>query len=290
MSQSKDEIKYQARQGSISAIISILNDELKDDGITSKAVLDQGKLQLLCEGDTQEKLDQSQVVEKVKNILNQIPITKFRKVIVNSRITKKDQSLWLEEIREDKKNNLLWYEEITIKKLNIFQQIYVKYQYTQKPQVRKKEILNSVARQKIKSQQKSNKNITWELTFGISFGILIIIGGWWFANRSAQTSQTSPINETTETKPNNETETPVTSSEETETDPFYEAVTLANSAYGEGINATTQNQWLEIAQKWQKASELMAKVKPDHPRFEEAQTRIDSYQKNSEVALFKANE
>lgn len=290
MSQSNNEIKYQAHQGSISAIIFILNEQLKDDGITIKAVLDQGKLQILCEADRMENLDQSSVVEKIKMIFNQILPSNFSKVIINSRITKKQQSLWLEEIQEDRENNLLWYQEITIKKPNILHRFFLKYQYSQKPEVKNKEILQDLAKEKVKSKKKLNKNFPWKLTFLISLSLLIIGGGSWFLFRFFQNFQPSQTSKIPETSPSPKLPTIPPPPDQTNIDPFYEAVTLANSAYGEGIKATNKNQWLEIAKKWQKASELMKEVKPDHPRFREAQERIESYQKNSDIALYKANQ
>jgi hypothetical protein len=72
-------------------------------------------------------------------------------------------------------------------------------------------------------------------------------------------------------------------------DPFSQAVRLANQATAGGQTATTYREWLDLANRWQQASDLMMLVPLEHPRFTEAQERILSYRQNSEVALGKAN-
>ena len=52
----------QAQEGSVAAIIQILNERLADNGIRTRAVFIDNVLQLLCEAPTNEQLEKSVVV------------------------------------------------------------------------------------------------------------------------------------------------------------------------------------------------------------------------------------
>jgi hypothetical protein len=71
-------------------------------------------------------------------------------------------------------------------------------------------------------------------------------------------------------------------------DPFAASVRLANQASVAGKTATTSTQWLSLAAKWQRASDLMAQVSPSHSRYQEAQIRTKLYKKFSEAAQEEA--
>ena len=106
----------QARQGSVAAIIQVLNERLADSGIRTRAVVADDTLQLLCEAVTPEQLEKSTVVERVRSELETISPQRIKKVKINSRIVKEAQLLWLEEINRDPENSLLWSEVITLKR------------------------------------------------------------------------------------------------------------------------------------------------------------------------------
>ena len=57
-----NDIARQARQGSVSAIIQALNDKLSEAGVRTRAMFDQGILQVLCEAAKPEQLEQSVLV------------------------------------------------------------------------------------------------------------------------------------------------------------------------------------------------------------------------------------
>ena len=67
-------------------------------------------------------------------------------------------------------------------------------------------------------------------------------------------------------------------------DPFAAAVRIANKASATGKTATSSAQWLDLAARWQRASELMSAVPPNHSRYEEAQIRTKLYKKYSQAA------
>jgi hypothetical protein len=71
-------------------------------------------------------------------------------------------------------------------------------------------------------------------------------------------------------------------------DPFADAVRLAEQTSIAGRNAQTSAQWLDLAAKWQQASDLMAAVPPTDNRYETAQDRVESYRKKSEIAQQEA--
>lgn len=93
-----DDIVRQARQGSVSAIIQVLNEKLAGCGIRTRAMFDQGVLQLLCEAADPDQLERSIVVPQVQQILQSLQPRNVRRVNLNSRIVREQQLLWLEEI------------------------------------------------------------------------------------------------------------------------------------------------------------------------------------------------
>lgn len=118
-----DDIARQARQGSVAAVIQILNEKLADSGIRTRAIFEQGILQLLCEAPKPEQLDRPQLVLQVQQILESLQPRNIRRVNINSRIVREQQLLWLDEIHRDPEGQLLWSEEITLTQPNFFQRL-----------------------------------------------------------------------------------------------------------------------------------------------------------------------
>ncbi|MCG8362376.1 MAG: hypothetical protein MJA27_03465, partial [Pseudanabaenales cyanobacterium] len=104
MIKSINDISSQARQGSVAAIIQVLNEQLADAGIRTRAFLAQNSLQLLCEAAQPEQLEQTVVVERVRQILESISPRHIRRVKIYSRIVREHQLLWLEEVTHDAEN------------------------------------------------------------------------------------------------------------------------------------------------------------------------------------------
>ncbi|MEM8810643.1 MAG: hypothetical protein AAGF01_31930, partial [Cyanobacteria bacterium P01_G01_bin.38] len=123
MTDPANDIFGQAREGSVAAIIQILNERLMDVGIRTRAVFADGILQLLCEAPTPEQLDQPSVVEKIRKLLETISPRRIYKVNINSRIVREQQLLWLEEINRDPERHLLWSEMITLKQPHFIKQL-----------------------------------------------------------------------------------------------------------------------------------------------------------------------
>lgn len=71
-------------------------------------------------------------------------------------------------------------------------------------------------------------------------------------------------------------------------DPFAEAVRIANQASARGKIATNSIQWLELAAQWQRASDLMSMVPPEHSRYQEAKIRTQLYKQYSDIAQAEA--
>jgi hypothetical protein len=280
-----NQIIQQARQGSIAAIIQVLNDSLADQGVRTRAILNEGMLQLLCEANSPQQLEQTTLVTKVKQTLEAIAPNNFRKVKINSRIAREHQLLWLDEIKQDPEKQLLWCQEITLKRPNLFQRW--KQSAPTKTEIPLKQQESGKKRKNYHPQpQKPNQ----KLMIGSIVGILAIVGGWVLVeqltpNLKPQAKQAVfTVSERSQTtiipKP------PVTE----ETDHFAEAVRIAIEASAEGIKAENTAQWLDLAAKWQQASDLMATVPPDHPRYQEAQAKIKEYRHNSEIVIKKAQE
>ena len=72
-------------------------------------------------------------------------------------------------------------------------------------------------------------------------------------------------------------------------DPFTSAIRIANKTTSAAKIAKTTAQWLEIAEQWRKASELMSTVPENHSNYKLAQNRTELYKKYSQVAQKEAN-
>ncbi len=112
-----NDIRKQAHQGSVTAIIQVLNQDLADLGVRTRAVFDGGVLQLLCEADTPSQLSPDTLPDRVKVILESLAPRGVRRVNVNSRIVREQQLLWLDEINRDP-DKLLWSKEVTLARPN----------------------------------------------------------------------------------------------------------------------------------------------------------------------------
>jgi len=122
------------------------------------------------------------------------------------------------------------------------------------------------------------------------------------ASNTSSLDSPSPANEYTESTPEPLTanatsngaeassdEIPGLATDASEGDPFAQAVLIAQAAVESGKSASTSAEWLELASRWQRASDLMAQVPADDERYATAQDRQILYQTNSEEALKQAS-
>lgn len=259
-----DDITIQARQGSVAAIIQVLNEKLTDTGVRTRAVFAEGVLHLLCEASATEKLEQSILVEQIRQILLEISPRNIGRVKINSRIVKEQQLLWLEEISRNRENQLLWSQEITLAKPNIFQSLV--------------------------SNHFSGQFMLGTIC-GISLTLLMLaVGGLFYnwlnlENPGSIEVSTSRISDPPSPAVTNPLEDRLLESKLA----FDEAVRVAEEASAAGKVARTREDWLEIAAKWRRASELMESVSPEYDRYQEAVPRITSYRENSEYARVEAD-
>ena len=285
MHDSMDDIAKQAHQGSVAAIIQILNQQLADARVRTRAVFADGVLHLLCEAPVVEPLESSVLINQIQKILEDIAPRTIRRVNINSRIVQEQQLLWLEEISRNP-DHLLWSQEIVLSKPNLLQQ-WIKALNSPKVEPRKKTQLPQVSSRK----PKENPRFRHSLVGGISIFVLLLLAGWLVYDRIIPTlnASTTPQEPSPPPKP---TSTSATAPSTTATpfDPFTEAVRLAIEADAEGKTANTAAQWLDIAAAWEKASTLMSRVNPDHPRYEIAQDRVILYRQNSQLAQQQAQQ
>lgn len=270
-----NDIIGQARQGSVAAIIQVLNERFADNGIRTRAILADGILQLLCEAPTAEQLPQSEIVSRVQNILESLSPRHIRKVNINSRIVREQQLLWLEEITRDPDGQLLWSELITLKQPNPITRFWQDIRQTKA----KKEIVVTDSK-----RDKLRQKFFWRgLVGGASLCLLLVLVGWTLKHRlGISWTQAQPP---TETVP--EVESPPVSPTPPQ-DTFAQAVRLAGQTAESGQTAETPAEWLQLATQWQRASDLMAEVPPTDDRYNLAQDRVTVYQQNSDQALAQA--
>ena len=98
MTASIDDIAKQARQGSVAAIIQVLNEKLRSSGIRTRAVLAEGVLQILGEARSAEPLEQLILVDRIREILESLAPKNIRQVRINSRLVREHNLLWPEEL------------------------------------------------------------------------------------------------------------------------------------------------------------------------------------------------
>lgn len=270
---SVNDILGQARQGSVAAIIQILNEQLAASQIRTRAILADSILQLLCEAPTAEQLEQGPVVERVRAILEDISPRNIRKVNINSRIVREQQLLWFEEITRDPDNQLLWSELIKLQQPNPIARLW---RDLQQPKAR-----NEIVVSGSKKQQLGQKYFVRGLVGGASLCLLLLLLGWVLKHRlGISWAQVGDRSEPVAV----ESEASDTVSQES----FVQAVRLAQQAVEDGQNADTPAEWLELAARWQRAADLMAEVPAENENYSIAQDRVLAYQQNSDQALDKA--
>ncbi|MEM8502878.1 MAG: hypothetical protein AAF716_06965 [Cyanobacteria bacterium P01_D01_bin.1] len=303
----------QARQGSVAAIIQVLNERLADSGIRTRAVVDSGMLQLLCEAASPERLEKTAVVEKVRQILENISPHHIKRVKINSRIVKEEQLLWLEEINKDPENALLWSEIITLNQ-PFFIQRWMRDRQVKPAGPLFRDITESESEQ---------DGFSAKLLGGIGIITLILATGWIFREDISEIQQAqtdladpdeqviSPIDlpplpaedraadttlpvtasaaDTLGTSQASDDESASESAGES-TEAFAEAVRIAEQASADGKTAATAAEWLDLAARWQKAADLMDQVPPGNEQHTIAKDRVAAYSENSQTALGKAAE
>ncbi len=279
-----NDITWQAHQGSVAAIIQLLNEKLAKSGVRTRAMFSDGVLQILCEASKIEQLEQSNLVSEIKQILESIAPRNIRRVKINSRIVREQQLLWLMEIDRDRQNQLLWSEEIILAQPNIFKQLIQDFTTVQAEtgkSILPKAQSSLVTKEQFKNSPNRGKQAVASL-------FLLLLLGWLVSTllgKHLKNSATSTTENPQEIQPKVPSRT---SSSTSSNDQFAEAVRIANQATTYGKTATSSTQLLELAANWQRASDLMGTVPPSHSRYEEAKIRTQLYKKYSEAALKEA--
>lgn len=293
-----NDIAWQAHQGSVAAIIQLLNEKLAKSGVRTRAIFSDGVLQLLCEAARVEQLEQSPVVEQIQEILESIAPRHIRLVNINSRIVREQQLLWLKEIDSDRDNQLLWSQEITLIQPNIVKQLIKDFTEAQaelgKPNFFKTPVsrpLVLINQEKYKNKPKTRILVAAGLSslLLLSWVVYAQLGNKLKNLMQLETSKSLTTQNTNDKKAQTPSGAANNSLSDSSDDPFAISVRIANLASASGKTATTSTQWLEIAAKWQRASDLMSTVPQKHSRYQEAKIRTQLYKKYSEAAQKEAD-
>ncbi len=275
----------QAQDGSVAAIIQILNEQLADRGIRTRAVFVDNVLQLLCEAPTDDQLEKSVVVEDIRKILENIGPRRIRRVKINSRLVQEQQLLWLEEINRDPDNHLLWAEMITLKQPHWLKRIA--------RDLRRPKFRGDMPEGASKSDLRQRKSFLGGIVGGLS--VVLLFAGmtiWaykrWIATvpEAVATIDTPTVTAETSSPSTTPPQLPLPESY----DSFARAVRIAEKAAQDGATAETASDWLALAARWQQASDLMAEVPATDERYQIAQDRVNAYKSNSESLLQKARQ
>ncbi|WGV26676.1 hypothetical protein [Halotia branconii] len=288
-----NDIAWQAHQGSVAAIIQLLNEKLANSGVRTRAIFSDGVLQLLCEAAKTEQLEQNTIVERIQQILETIAPRNIRKVHINSRIVREQQLLWLKEICSDRENQVLWSQEITLIQPNALKQLITDLTEVQPELVKVSLPKNHFSRTSVFTNKKKHKNLSKTGILATAGLFSIFLLGWvvyaQLGDKLTQLTQPETKKSVTTANPNqNKTKATNNNLSESSDEPFIAAVRIANQASASGKIATTSTQWLELAAKWQQASDLMATVPPNYNRHQEAKIRTQLYKKYSEAAQKEA--
>ncbi len=277
-----DDIARQARQGSVAAIIQILNDQLAEIGVRTRAVFADGVLQLLCEAATADLLEQSSLVDRLTQILEQLSPRNIRRVKINSRLVREHQLLWLEEISRDPENQLLWSQEIKLRRVYFWQRFAIDQKERQghKPALPKMTTHPRLSMQEPRQFQRG-------IIGGVSLSLLLLIAvvAIYKALNSPSPNSTVATTQAVTTPISPPSPQQIV---QVNSDSFAQAVRLAEQAATEGKTAQSREDWLVVAAKWQQASDLMATVPSKHPRYTTAANRTAVYDQNSKKAQQEA--
>lgn len=270
-----DDIDLQARQGSVAAIIQILNEHFAEEGIRTRAIQDSGILQLLVEAPTANALPKEAIVDQVQRLLESISPRGISRVNINSRIVKEQQLLWLDEIKRNPDKNLLWAEPIVLKQPNPVARMW---RDLRAPRQRNP-FLDDVYRKK----PATSRSAFWRgIVGGASLALLLLLVGWatkdWLGvNLSIGSDGNTPSDPAPDPAP------------PAGQDPFVLAVRIAQQSVEDGKSASTAAEWLDLAVRWQRAADLMAEVPPEDERYPVAQDRVQTYSANKAMALMEAD-
>ncbi|MDZ7965016.1 MAG: hypothetical protein RM368_08560 [Nostoc sp. DedSLP03] len=293
-----NDIAWQAHQGSVAAIIQLLNEKLAQSCVRTRAIFSDGVLQILCEAAKVEQLEQSPLVEQIQQILESIAPRHIRRVKINSRIVREQQLLWLKEIDSDRENQLLWSQEITLIQPNVVKQLIKDFTDAQaelgKPNYPKTQVSRPLV---LINKEKSKNKPKTKILAAAGLCSLLLLSWVVYAQLGnklknliqPETSKSLTTENTNDSKAQTPSRAPNNSFSEPSDDPFQISVRIANQASASGKTATTSTQWLEIAAKWQRASDLMSTVPQTHSRYQEAKIRTQLYKKYSEAAQKEAD-
>lgn len=295
-----NDIRKQAHQGSVTAIIQVLNQDLADLGVRTRAVFDGGVLQLLCEADTPGQLSQDTLPDRVRTILEAVAPRGVRRVNVNSRIVREQQLLWLDEINRDP-DKLLWSQEVTLARPNFVKTFLEDFQDSIAP--------NPDAIMGLSPRQEREKRQFWRgILGGVGATIALLAGGWFIYQMMQGSSNTATTaSNSLENPPENPAKNPVNpasspnrqspvpavpqkpnAAPNPNNEGFSTAVRLAEEAVAAGAKAQNPEDWKAIAEKWGKASDLMAQVPQTDKNYAIAQDRTTRYKSNQASSLAKA--
>ena len=285
MTSEVNNIVKQAKNGSVAAIIQVLNDKLADSGVRTRAIFEDGVLQLLCEAPTLDQLDQTILVERIRSILEGIAPRNIRRININSRIVREQQLLWLDEINRDRENQVLWAEEITLKKPGLLKQFKEDW-LSQRSELSRTELSKSIPPRQTR-KQREQRQFWLGLGGGAIVSCLLLATGWFLFAGKTSSLQTASVASNKPSRSPSSAQVPPTT---LKTDPFAEAVRLAERTSQASRTAKNTAEWLSLAAQWQKASDLMAQVSQSDSRYETAKGRVDAYRQNSDIALQKAQQ
>jgi hypothetical protein len=267
-----NDIYRQAHQGSVAAIIQILNDKLSESGVRTRAIFANGVLQLLCEAATPEELDRTVITERICKILESISPRNVRRVNINCRIVREQQLLWFEEINRDPDGQLLWSQEISLRRPNPIKGMFqdLRESFTERD-----DLPRTLSPQAIREKRQFTRGILGGvvLTGGLilaGLGVYAMTGGKLLPGQLQQAATPQPAWKETIKQ---------------DGDSFATAVRVAERAAKAGREAKTPAQWQEAADMWATASRLMSEVPSNHPRADVAKNRTQAYRKNQEAAL-----
>lgn len=282
-------------------ITDALNSVLQPQGVTAKALIKEGCLHILLEGETIP--EQEQYVAIVHDEILNMGIDSFPTLQIYGRQIGAKKPSWSETLdllqgkdeEDDLPNFALDDPDDDMNSYN-----------DNDNDLDGAEPLDSESDES-GEQKKSGANKLLPL---LAIPIVALIGGavWWFFLRPAPAPmipatapETAPEQTAAETPAEAPPEAPAETPEpeavpETpasvppaSTNPWRDGINIATSAAELAQTASTRAEWEEVASQWQQARDLMAQVPQDSENYGAAQERVATYDENASSALIWAD-
>ena len=299
-----------AKQGDPKVISSIINHSLQKKGINVQVTKDNDTLEITLESDQVSNL-QASLVEFIRTGVVKLGVESINTVKVYGVLNSNETPAWEEEFflrTPPKTNTSELKKESEAKEFpktvdNLDQELETAYEtetdedyeeeedeeeveydddgdeLSEKPHSQKKNLITAILLSFLLVLVAAPAALHFSGIFSLPFLSPLNSEN----SRSNGTNQPKPETSPGDSQPSGSPNTTTVSN------PWYFAVTSAQSAAQKAQIAQRKSEWNAVASDWQKAVDLMKKVPESNPNYQTAQTKIIEYQNNLDIAKKRAD-